>query len=245
MPSRAILARPTDGRRSRSATATRPRVEFTCGADMCFHWVETTGTPRLRPGWPRCRRPGRTSGGGDRPPGVSRSWLDGTTNQNDGPTGADKASSTSTSSTWARTRLRLLRLADRRPSTPVYCAVDNDYAPSQYGRARPREAFLEVTTAHEFHHSSQAAYDFGEDYWLLEGTATNIEETVYPAIDDNVSFLYFWSPLSRPSSPLDRGGFGTPSTGRGSSGASSRRRSAGTPRSCARSGSAPTPSTRW
>src|SRR5262245_66664684 len=35
-----------------------------------------------------------------------------------------------------------------------------------------------------------------------------MEETVYPAIDDNVNFLRFWSPLSKPSSPLDRGGFG-------------------------------------
>jgi len=63
-----------------------------------------------------------------------------------------------------------------------------------------------VTSAHEFHHASQFAYDWLEDYWLMEGTATNMEETVYPAIDDNVNFLRYWSPLSRPGSPLDRGG---------------------------------------
>ena len=65
-----------------------------------------------------------------------------------------------------------------------------------------------MTSAHEFHHASQFAYDWAEDAWLMEGTAANIEETVYPAIDDNVFFLHLWSPLTRPSSPLDRGGFG-------------------------------------
>jgi hypothetical protein len=94
------------------------------------------------------------------------------------------------------------------PTTSVYCAVDNDYAPGQFGTSQTPEGFLEVTTAHEFHHASQAGYDFWEDYWLIEGTAANMEETVYPAIDDNVTFLNLWSPLSRPASPLDRGGFG-------------------------------------
>jgi hypothetical protein len=35
-----------------------------------------------------------------------------------------------------------------------------------------------------------------------------MEETVYPAIDDNVNFLELWSPLTRPTSALDRGGLG-------------------------------------
>jgi hypothetical protein len=65
-----------------------------------------------------------------------------------------------------------------------------------------------VTAAHEFHHASQFAYDWLEDVWLLEGTATNMEETVYPAVDDNIFFLEDWSPFTRPGTPLDRGGFG-------------------------------------
>ncbi|MGH3041899.1 MAG: MXAN_6640 family putative metalloprotease [Gaiellaceae bacterium] len=87
----------------------------------------------------------------------------------------------------------------------AYCVIDDDFA--EFGGQTP-EAFLQVTSAHEFHHASQFAYDWLEDYWLMEGTAANIEETVYPAINDNVFFLRFWSPLSRPGSPLDRGGFG-------------------------------------
>jgi hypothetical protein len=90
----------------------------------------------------------------------------------------------------------------------AYCVVDNDFSPLQYGTEHSPQEFLEVTSAHEFHHASQFAYDWLDDYWLLEGTAVNMEETVYPDIDDNVNFLRFWSPLTRPSSPLDRGGFG-------------------------------------
>jgi hypothetical protein len=90
----------------------------------------------------------------------------------------------------------------------AYCVVDNDFAPSQFGDEQTPQEYLEVTVAHEFHHAVQFAYDWLEDHWLMEGTAANIEETVYPDVDDNVNFLISWSPLSRPTSPLDRGGFG-------------------------------------
>ena len=90
----------------------------------------------------------------------------------------------------------------------AYCVVDDDYAPGQYGSAHTPQQFLEVTSAHEFNHASQFAYDWLEDAWLVEGTATNMEETVYPAVDDNVAFLRDVSPLTVPGSPLDRAGFG-------------------------------------
>lgn len=90
----------------------------------------------------------------------------------------------------------------------AYCVLDNDYDPSQFGTAHTPQEFLEVTAAHEFHHASQFAYDWQEDVWLLEGTATNMEETVYPLVDDNVFFLDFFSPLTHPAVSLDRGGFG-------------------------------------
>jgi hypothetical protein len=90
----------------------------------------------------------------------------------------------------------------------AYCVLDNDYRPGQFGTAHSPQEFLEVTAAHEFHHASQFAYDWQEDVWLLEGTATNMEETVYPLIDDNVFFLDYFSPLTHPAVSLDRGGFG-------------------------------------
>jgi hypothetical protein len=90
----------------------------------------------------------------------------------------------------------------------AYCVVDNDFSQAQYGPSQTPEEFLQVTSAHEFHHASQFAYDWLEDYWLVEGTASNIEDDVFPLVNDNVTFLRFWSPLNRPATPLDRGGFG-------------------------------------
>jgi hypothetical protein len=206
---RAILARPTGGSVP-IGHGYSVASEFTCGATMCFHWVEST-PDASEPDWVAT---------------VQQVWeevwqaeidllgyrepvRDGTSNQNDGPVGPDKG----------KLDVYILDLGEDSvfgycaslhddPTTPVYCAIDNDYAPSQYGASQSPEDFLRVTTAHEFHHSSQAAYDFWEDYWLVEGSAANIEETVYPTIDDNVAFLQLWSPLTRPASPLDRGGFG-------------------------------------
>lgn len=88
----------------------------------------------------------------------------------------------------------------------AYCVIDNDFA--EFGPSHTPEEFMQVTSAHEFHHASQFAYDWAEDWWMMEGTAVNMEETVYPDVDDNVVFLRYWSPLTRPWSPLDRGGFG-------------------------------------
>jgi hypothetical protein len=98
--------------------------------------------------------------------------------------------------------------ADVEFTVSAYCVLDNDYSPLQYGTTRPPADFFRVTAAHEFHHAVQFAYDWLEDPWLMEGTATNMEETVYPAINDNIFFLRGFSPLTRPSSPLDRAGSG-------------------------------------
>ncbi len=204
----AILARPTDGGVPDFTHAYSTASSFTCGADMCFHWVETTRdaataewVATVQETWEDVWS-AEIDVLGYRPP-----RFDGSSNQTDGPAGLDKR----------KLDVYILDLGadgvfgycdslSGSLTPPVYCVVDNDY--EEFGSSHTPEEFLQVTSAHEFHHASQAAYDFGEDHWLLEGAATNMEETVYPAIDDNVSFLSSWSPLSRPSSPLDRGGFG-------------------------------------
>lgn len=206
----AILARPTDGDVPRFTHGYSTASTFTCGAEMCFHWVGTT-VDAATPDWVATVQAtwedvwsAEIDALGYRPP-----RFDGASNQTDGPTGVDKR----------KLDVYILDLGrdgvfgycnslSGGLTPPVYCVVDNDYAPAQFGTSQTREGFLQVTTAHEFHHSSQAAYDFGEDSWLLEGTAANIEETVYPDVDDNVFFLELFSPLSRPGSPLDRGGLG-------------------------------------
>ena len=84
-----------------------------------------------------------------------------------------------------------------------YCVVDDDFSRTQFrGGAVGRKA-LEVTAAHEFFHAVQFAYDWLEDRWLMEGTASWIEDEVYPAINDNLQYLraspigrdLFWLPL--------------------------------------------------
>jgi hypothetical protein len=84
----------------------------------------------------------------------------------------------------------------------AYCVVDNDFA--NFGTAHSPQEFLEVTAAHEFFHAIQFAYDAAEDLWILEGTAAWIEDEVYPAINDNLTFLAR-SPASSPGTPVDRG----------------------------------------
>jgi len=85
----------------------------------------------------------------------------------------------------------------------AYCVLDNDFSPAQFPANTPDEN-LEVTAAHEFFHAVQFAYDVGEDTWLMEGTATWMEDEVYDGVNDNLQYLS-WSPLRTPGSPLDRG----------------------------------------
>jgi hypothetical protein len=68
-----------------------------------------------------------------------------------------------------------------------YCVLDNDFAQAQYG-APPQDS-LRVTGAHEFFHAVQFAYDYGEDGWLLESTATWMEERVADDVNDNRQYL--------------------------------------------------------
>jgi hypothetical protein len=84
----------------------------------------------------------------------------------------------------------------------AYCVLDDDYDVSQFGYPNPMHP-LKVTAAHEFFHAVQFAYDIGEDGWLMESTATWMEEHVYDAINDNRQYLTS-SPLADPSIPLDR-----------------------------------------
>lgn len=62
---------------------------------------------------------------------------------------------------------------------------------------------MRVTVAHEFFHAVQFAYDWREDNWLLEGTATWMEEQVYDAINDNRQYIKGPGPITRPYIPMD------------------------------------------
>ena len=79
-----------------------------------------------------------------------------------------------------------------------YCALDNDYAEFPLG---PLPS-LRVTAAHEFFHAIQFNYDVGEDKWLMEATATWMEERVADSVNDNRGYLKFGQ-LEKPARPLD------------------------------------------
>ncbi len=91
-------------------------------------------------------------------------------------------------------------------STWAYCVLDNDYAPGQYSANTPQEN-LQVTVAHEYFHAVQFGYDILEDAWLMEGTATWVEDEMFDDVDDSVSYLRH-GPMGAParSLDLDRGG---------------------------------------
>jgi len=81
----------------------------------------------------------------------------------------------------------------------AYCVVDNDFT----GFPRTPLENLEVTAAHEFFHAVQFSYDWLEDQWILEATATWMEDEVYDDVNDNLQYLSS-GPLGKPGIPLDR-----------------------------------------
>lgn len=85
----------------------------------------------------------------------------------------------------------------------AYCALDDDFAPSQFGGA-PAEESLRVTAAHEFFHAVQLAYAAGHDTWMSEGTATLMEDVVHDDVNDNYQYLSV-SALRTPWVPMDFG----------------------------------------
>ena len=71
-----------------------------------------------------------------------------------------------------------------------FCVLDNDYAAAQFPSQTP-ETNLAVTAAHEFFHAVQYSYDYNEDPWMLESTATWMEEQVADDVNDNRQYLQY------------------------------------------------------
>ncbi len=89
-----------------------------------------------------------------------------------------------------------------------YMVMRNNYSGfyssnNQYGPTTELEA-MQVTAAHEFFHAIQYGYDGREKPWLLEATATWIEEIVYDDINDCYQYMPNW--FSSPQTSLDATG---------------------------------------
>jgi hypothetical protein len=176
---RGLLARPTNGSSDPLGDGYTVPAKRICKKNICLHWVPTTA---------------------DAPP----------------------------SGAWVKSNLRFMNKVWRKDlgsrglygyCTPErrakgqkwlasgYCVLDNDFSRTQYGAA-PR-ASLRVTGAHEFFHAVQFAYDYGEDPWLMEATATWMEERVADDVNDNRQYLPYGQ-VGAPDQPLDafnQGGF--------------------------------------
>ena len=81
-----------------------------------------------------------------------------------------------------------------------YCVLDNNFSRAEFG-AKPVES-LKVTAAHEFFHAIQYAYDYAEDGWIMEATATWMEERVADDVNDNRQYLPHGQ-VAQPGEALD------------------------------------------
>ncbi len=80
----------------------------------------------------------------------------------------------------------------------AYCVLDNDYAFEGSGWLD----VLRATAAHEFFHAIQFAYNHYLDDWLMEATATWMEDEVFDDVNDNHGFVDT-SQVVWPDVPLD------------------------------------------
>lgn len=87
-------------------------------------------------------------------------------------------------------------------TTTSFMVVDNDFVDFPSSPADSRN----VTVAHEYNHMIQYGYDYLQDRWMHESTATWMEELVYPAINDYVNYLPSWA--AAPQNPLTQAGGG-------------------------------------
>ncbi|WP_323791332.1 MXAN_6640 family putative metalloprotease [Nocardioides sp.] len=194
-----LLARPTDGVSDPYGDGyTAPEARL-CAARVCVHWVRS---------------------GADAPP--NDAWAEKTLDivekvwrHHVGGLGYRKPATDGSRGGNAKFDVYLTELGSRglygycAPENRVqgqakqasgFCVLDNDFAKSQFGRAPLKT--LRVTAAHEFFHAIQFAYDFTEDPWLLESTATWIEERFADSVNDNRNYLRFGQ-AARATKPLD------------------------------------------
>ncbi|UMG91931.1 MXAN_6640 family putative metalloprotease [Nocardioides sp. TF02-7] len=195
-----LLARPTDGRADPGGDGyTRPAVRR-CSQRFCVHFVKRGADAPASTAW--VRRTLRVLEevwrlevrelGYRRPPA-------------DGRRGGDRRFDVYLADLGSRGIFGYCtperRVRGERFAASSYCVLDNDFARRQYG-AGPRRS-LRVTAAHEFFHAIQFGYDFREDPWLLESTATWVEERFADGADDNRRYLPYGT-VRRPGIPLDR-----------------------------------------
>ena len=197
---RALLARPTQGAADRRGDGYDEPATRRCTDRLCVHWVRTGQDAPTEASWAR-----GTLEVVDDVLALQVDELGYRAPLADARRGGDARLDVYLADVGARGLFGYCAPEDlpgaRRAGTAAaYCVLDDDFARDQFGAA-PRVS-LEVTAAHELFHAVQMAYDAEEDGWLLESTATWMEERFADGADDNRRYLRY-GPLRRPGVPLD------------------------------------------
>ena len=197
-----MLARPTDGPADPFGFGYTAPSAKKCARDVCVHWVRSTADAPPSKAWVKrtlkeMQRVYELTTG---PYGYRKPLKDGNRGGNKkfdvylkdiGPFGLYGYCA-------AETRVQ-------RFLATGYCVLDNDFSRTQFPSS-PRKS-LKVTAAHEFFHAVQYAYDAEDDRWLMEATATWMEERLADDANDNRQYLPYGQ-AKDPSQPLDSAGGG-------------------------------------
>ncbi len=194
----ALLARPTDGVGDNQGFGyTEPEATPICNTRICVHYVATGADAPPSPDWPATNLAAMDS-----------VWS----------TEVDQLGYRAplTDGTRGGSPLFDVYLKDlggdiygfcagekqvKKHTGSGYCVLDNDFAAAQFPTGTPTDNLV-VTAAHEFFHAVQYAYDFAEDPWMMEATATWMEERIATQVNDNRQY-FPWSQIYAPYVPLD------------------------------------------
>jgi Family of unknown function (DUF6055) len=198
----ALLARPTDGAADPFGFGYTVPATKKCARNVCLHWVTSTADAPPSKRWVKTnlrqmQRVWRLQTGrlGYRKPLA------------DGRRGGNKKFDVYLKDIGgfglygycaAETRIQ-------RFLASGYCVLDNDFSASQFPSS-PKKS-LKVTAAHEFFHAVQYSYDAEDDRWLMEATATWMEERLADGANDNRQYLPYGQ-VKDPAAPLDSYGGG-------------------------------------
>jgi hypothetical protein len=183
---RAVLARPTQGASDPYGDGYTVRSKRRCTPRICIHWVPTTADAPPSGRW--VTRSLRT---------MKSVWAKEVGKLGyrrpvaDGRRGGNSKFDVYLSDVGAKGLYGYCAPEFTKPGyrrlASGYCVLDNDFARAQFG-AKPSDS-LKVTAAHEFFHAVQFAYDYLEDPWMMEATATWMEERYADGVNDNRRYL--------------------------------------------------------
>ena len=222
----ALLARPTDGAADQFGDGyTVPSFRH-CTAHFCVHWVESTAdAPALADGdgddvpdyveltasvledevyaCENGTAAGACAEGAE--PGLG--WQEAPSDATAANNGGDGRIDAYIADLFADGIYGYVALDPSQGSDPSvphwsYMVLDKDYSRFATGSMGPDDP-LRVTAAHEYNHVLQNGYDYLQDVWMFESTATWVEEKVYPSVDDYLQYLPDW--VANTAQPLTEG----------------------------------------